>query len=254
MKHLKVLYTPSGRAGEYADHGYAVNLYRGCTHGCKYCYVPGVVRCDRAVFHASVSPRPNILRNLEQDLTTIGAEVGTLPEPIFLCFTCDPYHPGDTSITRRAIELILASGNAVNILTKGGRRAERDFDLLVSDKRNKIGATLTFLDEERSREWEPGAALPEDRMEMLGQAWNKKIHTWVSMEPVLDMDTALEIINLTSPYVDHFKVGRWNHSAEADKMDWAWFAREAKKMLDFCGNEYTIKADLLKAIDTAVIQ
>lgn len=246
-KHLKVLYTPAGRAGEYANHGYAVNLYRGCTHGCRYCYVPGVVRCDRTAFHAEVKERQKLLQYLQADLV----EVGELKEPIFLCFTCDPYHPGDTTTTRHAIEMILESGNAVNILTKGGRRAERDFDLLASDKRNKIGATLTFLDEERSREWEPGAALPEDRMEMLGQAWNRKIHTWVSMEPVLDMETSLEIINLTSPYVDHFKVGRWNHSAEADKMDWRWFAREAKILLDDCGNDYTIKADLLKAIETA---
>ncbi len=245
--HLKVLYTPSGRAGEYANHGYAVNLYRGCTHGCIYCYVPGVVRCDRAKFHASVMPRPNILKYLEQDL----AEVGKLPEPIFLCFTCDPYHPGDTLITRQAIELILASGNAVNVLTKGGMRAERDFDLLVSNKRNRIGATLTFLHEGTSRQYEPGAAPPDQRMAMLNVAWNLGISTWVSMEPVIDMKASLRLIDLTSPYVDEFKVGRWNHSAEADKMDWPWFAQEAKKLLVHCGNKYVIKADLLKAaLDT----
>ncbi len=38
MQHRKLIYHPSGSAGEYAGKGYAVNLFKGCTHGCRYCY------------------------------------------------------------------------------------------------------------------------------------------------------------------------------------------------------------------------
>ncbi|KKK78694.1 hypothetical protein LCGC14_2840970, partial [marine sediment metagenome] len=138
----KLIYHPSGRAGEYANKGYAVNLFRGCTHSCSYCFSPSILRMLKEEFHASVSTAPDVLERLKADMKRIGK----VDKPIFLCFTCDPYCvDADTTITREAIKIILESGNTVNILTKGGLRATRDFDLLSGSSENKIGATLTFL-------------------------------------------------------------------------------------------------------------
>src|SRR5574340_268140 len=83
----KILYTPSGRAGAYANKGYAINLFKGCENGCLYCYVPAFCRLDKTSFHAKVQPAPDVLERLQRDLKRLGV----LPEPIFMCFTCDPY-------------------------------------------------------------------------------------------------------------------------------------------------------------------
>lgn len=48
---MNVVYEPRGRAREYSELAY--NLYRGCTHGCRYCYAPA---CMRACLHATHRP------------------------------------------------------------------------------------------------------------------------------------------------------------------------------------------------------
>ena len=63
MPRLRVIYESKGAAREYAAK--AVTLYRGCGHGCIYCYVPGVLRMTRADWAAmDATPRKGILENL----------------------------------------------------------------------------------------------------------------------------------------------------------------------------------------------
>ena len=239
-----IIYHPSGRAGEYANKGYAVNLFRGCTHSCSYCYVPMFTHTKKEVFHASVSTAPDVLERLEADMKRIGK----VDEPIFLCFTCDPYCvDADTSITREAIKIILDSGNTVNILTKGGMKATRDFDLLSSDSGNKIGATLTFLCDADSIKWEPNAAYPRHRLRMLNRAQGAGIQTWASIEPVIIPPESLVVIERAIPYVDEFKIGKLNHHPLANKIDWGKFYREAKRLMEKYNKKAYYKIDLLKA-------
>jgi len=113
----KIIYTPSGRAGEYANHGYAANLYSGCPHGCAYCFnvcYPWVTDAEK--FHSRAVPKANVLRNLEREL----ARLGKFVEPLFLCFACDPYPPVEKGygITRRTIEMVHDSGNHIRILRR----------------------------------------------------------------------------------------------------------------------------------------
>ena len=240
----KLIYHPSGRAGEYADKGYAINLYRGCTHGCKYCYVPGVLRMSKEDFHAVSIPAVDVLQRLEADMK----RVGPLLEPIFLCFTCDPYcidAPHHT--TRKAIQIIMDSGNSVNILTKGGHSAIRDFHLLADDSMSKIGATLTFADEDLSLEWEPEAATPIERVNMLAIAKAKGIETWASIEPVIDPIQSLRIMEASMPFVDTFKIGKWNHDKRANDINWRNFLMRTVEMMKDNNKAYIIKEDLRKA-------
>jgi DNA repair photolyase len=248
---MKLIYTPSGRAGEYANKGYAANLFNGCLHGCLYCYVPAARKIKPEVFRSRMTPYPDVLHRLKMDL--LGRK---LEEPLFLSFSCDPYPPDDElcAITRKAIEIVMESGNAVNILTKGGMRAAKDFDLLKQDKRNRIGATLTFLYLRTSRKWEPLAAPPRKRIEMLDRAKRAGISTWASMEPVIKPKDTLRLITEAEPFVDVFKVGKWNHAKDAAGIDWKEFYHEAKDLLDNYECRYMIKEDLAIAAGCGAVK
>src|SRR3989304_615713 len=104
---------------------------------------------------------------------------------VLFCFTSDPYQHLETesNITRQAIEILHANNIRVTILTKGGSRSIKDFDLLKFG--DKYGATLTFVNPEDSLKWEPNAALPEDRISALREAKKQGIETWASLEPVI---------------------------------------------------------------------
>lgn len=247
MSLRKLIYSPSGKAGEYAKKGYAANIFKGCKHGCKYCYVPSFLKMDtdkRVIFESAVTLVPNLMERLRKDLNRLG----NLPEPIFLCFTCDPY-PEDWDmrcITSEVISAIMESGNAVNMLTKGGTRAFRDMPMLMKDTRNKLGSTLTFYSDELSKEWEPGAASPSDRISMLKAAKMHGISTWASIEPVIVPSESLKIIEFAMPYVDEFKIGKWNYAAAAKAIDWRKFAKDAIALMEKNGKKYLLKEDLKK--------
>jgi DNA repair photolyase len=241
----KLIYHPSGRAGEYAEKGYAVNLFKGCTHGCLYCYVPQFTHQSKESFHSQCVAAPDVLERLKADMK----RVGVLSEPIFLCFTTDPYcvdaPPG---ITRRAIEIILESRNRVNILTKGGMRACADFDLLASVPGNKVGATLTFWDDMLSREWEPKAELQRKRVNMLLEAHERGIETWASIEPVIIPWQSLFVMQMAIPCTDEFKIGRWNHDPRANTIAWKDFAKRTQDLMEKHGKKYMFKKELKEVL------
>lgn len=238
MKKLQVIYEPAGRAREYAAR--AVNLYSGCDHGCLYCYAPLATHKTREGFGV-VSERMCILRKLEADCALLsGADI----EPVLLSFTCDPYSRFDVAqcLTRKALQIFRKHNVPFQVLTKGGMRAARDFDLY--GPRDVFASTLTFVDPAKSREWEPGAALPDDRFEAIRTAHDMGIRTWVSLEPVISPSESLQIIDLVEPYVDLFKVGTLNHHALGKTINWRAFGTDAVRKLKRYNKDYYIKDDL----------
>ncbi len=255
-----ILYTPSGRAGEYADHGYALNLYKGCPHGCRYCYVP----CNRFVkledipaarekFHASITPVPYALERLQSDLDRLGK----LDEPIFLSFNGDPY-PTDSSfrhsITREAFEIIGASGNRRRILTKGYIPSE---DLNLLGPGDEVGVTLTLHSDQDHILWEPETIDYGRRIFNLQRAKNRNIKTWVSFEPPIDVSQTFQLIELCSPYADVIKIGKanhlnkWNWPSEewrrrVESIDWTKFTKDVVRLLQDIGKPFVLKEDLLR--------
>jgi DNA repair photolyase len=239
IKGCSIIYAPAGQAGEYS--ALATNPYRGCGHACAYCYVPRVLHMDRREFDAGAVPRPNFLDTLVRDAQKYQS-LG-ISEQVMLSFTTDPYHPGDTALTRDAIQVLLAHGLGICTLTKGGRRALRDLDLFRSD-RDAFACTLTSLDPEFSRRWERSAALPEDRIDTLRRFHDAGIFTWVSLEPVLDTAATLEIIRQTHPFVDLYKVGRANYIGLTKEIDWRQFTGDVVKVLAGSGTRHYVKRDL----------
>jgi DNA repair photolyase len=92
VRGCSIIYSPAGQAGEYAP--LATNPYRGCGHGCVYCYVPNISRMDRREFDAGAVPRDGYLDKLAKDARKYQA--AGIREQLMLSFTTYPYHPGDT--------------------------------------------------------------------------------------------------------------------------------------------------------------
>jgi len=240
MKGLKIIYEPKGRAREYSS--LAVNLYRGCSHGCKYCYAPSCLQMDRLTFYSMPQPRTDIIKQLKADCEKIAG----CKDRVLLCFTCDPYQPieKDLQITRQALEFFREFSIPFQVLTKGGMRAARDFDLYT--KADAFATTLTLRDGENSFLFEPGAAIPSDRMAAIQVAHERGIETWVSFEPILDSEAVFRLLEATHKYVDLYKVGKVSHFKPPKPIDWDWFAREIVARLEALGKRYYIKEDLRK--------
>lgn len=242
MAKLRVIYEPKGRAGEYAP--LALNLYRGCDHGCTYCYGPRVLHMKRPDF-AAAEPRKDILDKLLLDCRDL-IEADN-DKTILLCFTCDPYCHADEEhqITREALKMLLTYQQPVTILTKGGNRSLRDFDILERHADLVTYATtLTFTDEAQRQVYEPGAAPPQERLDALAKAKACGFETWVSCEPVIDPDQTLRLIEMAAPYTDLFKVGAWNYDQRAKEINWRAFGCEVLRLLESLDANYYIKEDL----------
>jgi DNA repair photolyase len=153
VKGCNYIYAPRGQAGEYAP--LACNPYRGCGHGCAYCYVPRAIKISRKDFDAGATPRQNYLAKLGKDAAKYKALAIT--EQVMFSFTTDVYNPFDTSITRPAIEILIEHGLGFCVLTKAGTRARCDQDL-YRPRRDAFASTLTSLDERFSKKWERNAA------------------------------------------------------------------------------------------------
>lgn len=239
-----IIYEPQGRAREYAE--LAANLYRGCDHGCIYCYAPLATRTQRENFHQP-SVRFNVLEKFRQD----AMELSKIEEkrPILLSFTTDPYQQLDVQeeLTRKAIKILHYYNLKVSILTKGGRRSERDFDLLaIRPDLSEYGATLVFTDRTLREKIEPYAASTEERIASLRKAHEKGIRTYVSLEPVWDPEQSLNLIDNTYPFVDFYKVGKLNYNSQQTTVDWKKFKNDVMFKLNKLNKQYYIKKDLQK--------
>ncbi len=238
---MQVIYKSKGKAQEYAP--LAVNLYHGCSHGCLYCYAPKVVGRNHDDFGSCIRPVENILELLEQDASSL---VGDDRE-IMMSFETDPYQPIEITknITHNAIQILKRHNLRFTLLTKGGMRAARDFDLLEGYEKASFGSTLVFIKQKDADYWEPHAASIADRFEAISLAHSKKIRTWVSLEPVIYPDQALEVIERLQNVVDHWKVGKINyHEKQEAGVDWSQFQKKVATVLKNTGASYYLKKSL----------
>ena len=237
-----VIYEPKGKAGEYSP--LALNIYKGCTHGCRYCYCPEFCRMQRDVFHAGANPKKDIIKKIRRDAAKARGD----DRAILLSFMGDPYQREEVNLklTRQAIEILIENELSFTVLTKGGRRAARDFDLLSSHGRKAgFGSTIVFTSQEDADHWEPGAASLADRVEAIRDASLSGIPTWVSLEPVIDPRQALDVIRDLHSAVDHWKVGKVNHMPSIEhKVNWIRFREEVKELLNSLGADYYLKNSL----------
>lgn len=237
---MSLIYVPNGKAREYSP--LALNIYNGCDHGCSYCYAP-LIRRDLSL-NKTVHVRNKFLETLEKELLKHVPK-----EQILLSFMCDPYSHFDVDfkLTRAVVEYLNMKKCFVAILTKGGSRCLRDIDIFKRfGSRLKVGATLTFLSEEKSLLIEPKAALPKDRIETLKILHESGIKTWVSIEPVIDPIESLQLIEQTVKFVDQYKIGKMNHFEKRfnPDIDWKKFMIDSVSILRKANKQFYVKQDL----------
>jgi hypothetical protein len=237
------IYAPAGQANVFAP--LAANPYKGCGHGCTYCYNTTRKNPEqKATFHDGAVPKKDYLTLLLKDAKKYQA--AGITEQVTLCFSTDAYNPFDTSLTRSTLEIIQQHGMGICVLTKGGTRALADIDLYRPD-RDCFASTLTGLDEAFVSKWEPNAASPDDRIAALKAFSKKGIFTWVSLEPTLNVEASLSVVEATHGYVNLYKIGRVNYCKEiSDTIDWENYTHRMISLCQKLGVAHYIKRDLQK--------
>lgn len=176
----------------------SINPYRGCEHGCIYCYArPSHAYWDMSPgldFETKLIAKSNAADVLEQQLS----KPGYVCAPINLGSNTDPYQPieREYTITRQTLEVLLRYRHPVTIITKGSLIL-RDLDLLTELARQRLVAvmiSLTSLDDELKRILEPRAAAPKARLRAIRVMREAGIPVGVLCSPMIPMinDSELE--------------------------------------------------------------
>lgn len=179
----------------------SINPYRGCEHGCTYCYArpshsylglsPGLD------FETRIIAKRNIASVLRDELRRSGYK----PGPLNIGSATDAYQPVERELrlTRSVLEVMAQSSHAFSLITKGSG-VERDLDLIAPMAARRLAAvyvTITTLDPELARRLEPRAAAPHRRLRILRTLAEAGVPVGVSVAPQIpflndDMEQVLQ--------------------------------------------------------------
>ena len=171
----------------------SINPYRGCEHGCIYCYARpshSYLNLSAGIdFETKLFAKTNGAELLRKEL----AKPGYKPSPINLGANTDPYQPIERRyrITRSILEVLAEHNHPCTIITKNGL-IERDLDLLVPMARaNLVHAfvSVTSLDNRLASTLEPRASAPHRRIEALRALNQAGIPCGVLVAPIIPMLT-----------------------------------------------------------------
>ena len=167
----------------------AVNPYRGCEHGCVYCYArpthaylgysPGLDFETRLTF------KPDVAALLEKELR----KPGYVAKPLALGSNTDPYQPVERTLklTRSVLEVLERFGHRVSIVTKSAG-VLRDLDILqrlAARGLVRVWLSVTTLDGNLARRMEPRAAAPERRLGALAGLAQAGVPSGVLAAPMI---------------------------------------------------------------------
>ena len=167
----------------------SVNAYRGCEHGCVYCFArPTHAFHDLSPgldFETRLFAKPNAPTLLRATL----AKPKYRPRPIAMGTNTDPYQPIERRyrITRQVLELCLEARHPVTITTKSDRVCD-DLDILSAMAEQRLVAvaiSVTSLDPRLSGKLEPRAAAPAKRLAALGRLARAGVPVHCSVAPVI---------------------------------------------------------------------
>ncbi|KQT54732.1 radical SAM protein [Aureimonas sp. Leaf454] len=167
----------------------SVNPYRGCEHGCVYCFArPSHAYMGLSSgldFETKLFAKPNAAQLLEAELSKPGYE----PRSIAIGTNTDPYQPIEKSwgIMREILEVLEAADHPVGIVTKSAL-VTRDIDILSRMAKKglaKVALSVTTLDRTLARAMEPRAATPAKRIDAVRALTEAGIPTMVMTAPII---------------------------------------------------------------------
>ncbi|HSU04583.1 MAG TPA: PA0069 family radical SAM protein [Acetobacteraceae bacterium] len=167
----------------------AVNPYRGCEHGCIYCYArpthaylgysPGLDFETKLLF------KPEIAELLEKELR----KPGYVPRSLALGSNTDPYQPVERTLklTRAVLGVLDRYNHPVSIVTKSAG-VLRDLDILTAMAARKLArvyVSVTTLDAALARRMEPRAATPARRLQAIAELSRAGVPAGVMVAPMI---------------------------------------------------------------------
>jgi DNA repair photolyase len=180
----------------------SINPYRGCEHGCIYCYArPSHAYLDLSPgidFETRLFYKADAARLLRDEL----ARPGYRCEPIMLGANTDPYQPVEKrlGVTRDILQVLLETRHPVTIITKG-TLVLRDLDLLrefAALNLVRVTVSLTTLDPELKRTLEPRAASPQARLRVISELARAGVPVGILAAPLIPAVNDAELEQLLS--------------------------------------------------------
>ena len=233
----KAIYSPKGKAGEYA--AYACNFYVGCSNDCQYCY------CKRGVLgHAMGAPVATLKKCFKDEADAfevfrkeVKANLEALREHgLFFTFSSDPMLENTRKLTINAVGHAVSFGIPCKILTK-----RADFiDYLPGEwiinewyrTRIAFGFTLTGMDE-----LEPGANTNEERVKAMRTINGLGFHTFASIEPVINPHQSIKMIIEALYSCDLYQIGLLSGHKDYTKEHIRKFIDEVHQILSPCSDD-----------------
>jgi len=171
---------------------YCINPYVGCLHSCVYCYARFMKR-----FTGHDEPWGHFLDVKINAPEVLAKELARKPKRgiALLGSVTDAYQPVERKyrITRAILEILLQHDFPVSVLTKSNL-VVRDLDLFKKFSQCEVGLTITTMDQEVARNFEPHSSTPQQRIEALDTLHRNGITTYAFLGPILPELTNLEAI------------------------------------------------------------
>ncbi|MFC0676440.1 PA0069 family radical SAM protein [Lysobacter korlensis] len=185
----------------------SVNPYRGCEHGCVYCFArPSHAYLDLSPgldFETRLFAKTNAAERLREEL----AKPGYVPSTIALGINTDAYQPIERryGITREVLELLAECRHPVSFVTKSAL-IERDLELLAAMARERLVSvyfSITTLDNRLVSRMEPRAAAPHAKLRAMRRLHEAGVPVGVMVAPVVPMITDAEIEHILEAAYEH---------------------------------------------------
>lgn len=203
-----------------------VNCCTGCPHGCRYCYA----RYDSVVRHGRVSAEQWC--NSAVDEEAVSRKQPLYPGTVMFPATHD-IHPEILTDCLTILKNLVAAGNNVLVVSKPHFGCITSIcDSFLENKQQLLFRfTITAQDNAILSFWEPSAPSYEERLDCLRYAFENGFATSVSIEPMLESENVVALVEELLPYVTHsIWLGKMNNIAQRVSCDTAEMLKEVRRI------------------------
>lgn len=183
----KLIYQPKGKAREYSP--WACNLYNGCSNKCEYCYNRHGVGAKLLGNDIPTLKTGATIEQFKKELLKYKDQIIADGKGLFFSFVSDPFLDDTFELNMECANIALKEKVPCVFLSKRRVPVQMIPMFMKHVHKVKVGFTLTGFDH-----LEPGADTNEQRITEIKALSTRGISTWASIEPIIDPDKSLEMI------------------------------------------------------------